>query len=143
MRGWTFSLSSLFLVVTCIAICLGVGIVSPGWGVACCLLLPAVIRTTQLVRQEIARSGCNAGVGLTLFLFFESVVVIGCVLIPCGVVTIGLIAPGAFLAIGPPFGDGPGPLAQVTGCVFVGLGLLASITVLIACLRAIWSKRQF
>ena len=70
--SWTFSLSSLMLVMTLIAVTLGVGAQEPGLGFAFALLVaPAAIRTSVAAARR-RRAGTGMGVTEKLWAFAAS-----------------------------------------------------------------------
>lgn len=86
----TFTLSSLFLVMTLIAVCLGVAVQVPGLGIPLAILCtPALIRT-MLIRSRRRAKGRSMTAGDKVLAFLGSLAV---------VTTIAVAAGGAFVAV--------------------------------------------
>lgn len=86
----TFTLSSLFLVMTLIAVCLGVAVQLPGLGIPLAILCtPALIRT-MLIRARRRAKGRSMTAGEKVLVFLGSLAV---------VTTIAVAAGGAFVAV--------------------------------------------
>jgi hypothetical protein len=145
-RHLTFSLSSLMLVVCCAAICASIGAAVPALGIACGVLaIPALIRTGQLVRRDSDQHQRDFSVATRAFIFFESVVVIACVVLVSSVVAWGFAVPGFALGaiVCLPFTQSEFVQFEVGVCFAMMSGGVAAISTLLVVLRAYWSKRQF
>src|SRR5438552_2973771 len=80
-----FSLASLFLVITLVAVCLGVSLLAPGLGVLLSVMaLPALIRTVIDVAQH-KRGGTALGVIGKAWSFVVSLIVVVAAALAAGV----------------------------------------------------------
>jgi len=140
-----FGIASMMLTVTLVAVCLGVGVMAPGLGVALAVLVtPALIRTAIGVERHKEVSGRTMDVGQKIAAFAGSL----------GVVTmIGTAAGAAFFATcwagffgGTAIGQAAGardydPLAWgfFTG---IGLGVIAGIFAAYFVIRWLWPHKE-
>src|SRR4051812_25160775 len=92
---WSFSLSSLMLIVTCAAGFAWIGAAVPVLGILCGVLaVPALFRTANLVVREAAEHRGQIGVALKVLIFFESLCGIGWIAIVCTIYALGFAAAG-------------------------------------------------
>lgn len=141
----TFQLSTLLLVITLIAACLGLARLAPGLGIAA-----AALATPALVRVIMAgRKLRSQGKPLTLeekvFYFFTSLAVIVSVATASGIAFyatcwIGFLGVAYATELGRP---GKGYDALAYGLLAGGIaGILAALPVLIFMLRYLWPLRK-
>lgn len=126
-RAGQFSIATLMLVTTLVAVCLGVGMLAPGLGI-----LLAIVATPALVRTVVADSRTKAaGWPFTMTkkietfivsLFLAGAVGMAGVVAFMGACTVGLMASGAFVSSSGPSGDAFG--------VALFLGAVAAIGVM-------------
>lgn len=79
---WTFSLESVFLVITLIAVCLGALSQYPSLGIPMAIFaLPALVRTTLVVQRRQGSRAVPAGTKISLFLGSFVVTAIICIVV--------------------------------------------------------------
>src|SRR5262245_38737788 len=136
----TFSLSTLFLIVTLAGVCFGLIAAAPGLGIpVTVLVVPAMIRTLAETRQQ-QRLGERPTTEHKIGNFFESLAVILAVIVAagvafftaCSVIGFGL---GAFTKFeSPAFG--------VVVVLALGAGLLAAVFVTVLIFKRTWPQRD-
>lgn len=116
-----FSIATLLLVTTLIAVCLALFRVSPLLGVlSLVLILPALLRTTLLALREQRFGGRMTGAEKVAVFFGSLVVVLMCLIATLAAATVVFLAGLLGASATVPLGDGP-----VSAIAF--LGFLASV----------------
>jgi hypothetical protein len=123
----TFSLSSLMLVMTLIAVCLGAATIEPGFGIILAIAAtPAVLRTMVLMKWERQRLGHSASILEKVLTFASSLLLL---------VVVGTASFAAFFVMClAGFGAG----GEVSA---IGLGIVAGLIVLFLGLFRIWPRK--
>lgn len=131
---WTFGLSSLMLVTTLVAVCLGLGSIAPGLGIVLAIVsAPALVRTfVASARRKASGERLTPAEKLTAFFGSVGVVVIVGISAAIAFYATCWIACGAAAAVGADEG------AFLVGIV---VGVLVGIVVLVLMLRWLWPLR--
>jgi hypothetical protein len=141
VRGpMTYSLSTLFLIVTLAGVCFGLIAAAPGLGIpVTVLVVPAMIRTLMETRQQ-QRLGESPRTEDKVGNFFVSLAVMFAVIVAAGV---------AFFTACSVIGFGLGTLTRFDSPGFgfvvvsaLGAGLLAAVFVAVLILRRTWPRRN-
>ncbi len=139
----SFSLSTLLLVMTLIALCLGVGAIAPGIAVVLVILsVPALVRTSGILHRR-QRAGQPPTLETKLRLFLASFGIVTAIGAASAIGFFAVCLGGGFgvMALGDTAGAGLDviPLAFLTG---IGGGLAAGILVLVWLSRKLWPTRE-
>lgn len=139
--NFTFSLSSLMLVMTLIAVCLGAATIEPGFGIILAIAAtPAVLRSMVLMKWERQRLGRSAGILDKVRTFLSSLFLIALVATASFAAFFAMCTAGFFAEFGGIFGPD-----RYGGAVFVtciGVGIVASLVVLFFGVRWIWPRKD-
>ena len=137
-QGMSFSLATLFLIVTLASVCMGLLVAAPGLGVfACIIMVPVFFRTIRVVRHREAM-GENISPLQKVIMFTTSfalssvLVIVVCVCAFCSFCGVCL----AVVAVGGSAGGDVAPWA--VGLCF---GAIASIAVAVQMIR--WMRRRY
>jgi hypothetical protein len=136
----TYSLSTLFLIVTLAGVCFGLIAAAPGLGIpVTVLVIPAMIRTLAETRQQ-QRLGERPRTEDKIGNFFVSLAVMFAVIVAAGV---------AFFTACSAIGFGLGTLTRFDSPAFgvvvflaLGSGLFAAVFVTVLILRRTWPRRD-
>jgi hypothetical protein len=136
----TYSLSTLFLIVTLACVCFGLIAAAPGLGIpVTVLVIPAMIRTLAETRQQ-QRLGERPRTEDKIGSFFVSLAVMFAVIVAAGV---------AFFTACSAIGFGLGTLTRFDSPAFgvvvllaLGSGLFAAVFVTVLILRRTWPRRN-
>ena len=139
---WTFSLSSLMLVMTLIAVCFGLGGIEPGLGIGIAFLVtPAALRTAVAATRR-RRAGHGMSIAEKLVAFAASLGVVIAIIVATGVAFYATCWAGFFggALASEPFAKGYDGLfvGLWTGMI---LGGLVGVYVLYRMIRWLWPRR--
>jgi hypothetical protein len=139
---WTFSLSSLMLMMTLIAVCFGLGGVNPGLGIGVAILVtPAALRTAVAATRR-RREGRGMTIDEKIAAFAASLGVVVAIIVATGAAFYATCWAGFFggAMLSEPFAKGYDGLfiGLWTGVI---LGGLVGLYVLYRMLRWLWPRR--
>jgi hypothetical protein len=131
--GWTFGLSSLFLIVTLAAVCLGVIGLAPGLGVPLLVVaVLALVRTLAVSRRQADAHGLTTGEKIAAFVGSAGIVIL--ILIASGIAFLTACWVSCFGASVVSTGD------QVAVMVGLVVGVAAALVLTVVLFRATWPK---
>ncbi len=132
-RGLSYSISTLLLATTLVAVCAALVAEIPGLGVPICILLaPVLVRTVMVVRRREA-AGKHVSMGEKVALILTSFVVINVIL-----AVVGVAAVGSFCAVC------LGTVAVLNEGAIVAAGLTGiTVTILFLVLMVRWVRARY
>jgi hypothetical protein len=139
---FTFSLSSLMLLMTLIAVCLGLGGIDPGLGIGVAFLVtPAALRTAVAAARR-RRSGSGMSMGEKLLAFVASLGVVTAMIVATGVAFYATCWAGFFGGdmLSEPFAKGYDGLFVGLGTGII-LGGVVGLYVLYRMARWLWPRK--
>jgi hypothetical protein len=131
-----FGLSSLMLVMTLFAVICGVFSISPGIGLAVCIVAaPALVRTCLVVARRKSRGRSVSGVqktGMYLGSFLVTAIILS---------ILGVVAFGTFFGVC--LGVALGELADIEAAMALAIMAAVVMTALVAWPLALWVRRRW